>query len=381
VLFVSFFPEDALSKSKKNIQKEKVKLQDVSKKIRKKKQELKEVKKKESNTISKLDRIEKQLLKENREHSKVINEIEEIQKEIRKSRIKVDEHKKQTKLKEKYLRKRLSAIYKYYRRSGLRILLSSSSYNEFLKNDKFLAEIIAQDNRLFRECLAALDKSNKIQNELNIKKDKLLKAKNNLQKKRIGIKKSQQDKIALLKKIKREKSLQIKALKELEKYSKELQEFVDRLPDKKKRFTSRRNKFSKLKGKLLFPVKGSIISRFGRKEHSELHTFTFQKGIDIKASSGTDIKAVYDGRVVFSDWFKGYGNMIIIDHGENYYSLSAHASKLLKNVDDIVKEGETIAFVGDTNSIKGSCLYFEIRHHGKPQDPLKWLKKNGNRKK
>jgi len=88
---------------------------------------------------------------------------------------------------------------------------------------------------------------------------------------------------------------------------------------------------------------------------------------------------VHAGRVAFADWFKGYGLMIIVDHGEHYYSLSAHASRLLKEVDDIVYAGETIAQVGDTNSIKGAGLYFEIRQQGKPQDPLIWLKKGGNK--
>ncbi len=129
----------------------------------------------------------------------------------------------------------------------------------------------------------------------------------------------------------------------------------------------------------MFPVKGNIISWFGRREHPDLHTFTFQKGVEIEASEGTEIKAVYDGKVIFADWFKGFGYMIIIDHGENYYSLSAHASKLFKNVGEFVSEGETVALVGDTSSIKGSCLYFEIRYHGKPKNPLKWLKKGGNK--
>ena len=129
-----------------------------------------------------------------------------------------------------------------------------------------------------------------------------------------------------------------------------------------------------MKGKLLFPVRGSIISKFGRTEHPNLRTFTFQKGIEIKAQSGTEIKSVFKGKVIYADWFKGYGNIIIINHGEHYYSIYAHAEKLLKQVGDIVNNNETIALVGDTNALKGSCLYFEIRHNGIPQDPLLWLK-------
>ena len=124
------------------------------------------------------------------------------------------------------------------------------------------------------------------------------------------------------------------------------------------------------------PYKGRIISKFGRRVHPELQTSTFQKGIEISCPSGSDIVAVYDGRVVYAGWFKGYGNTMIIDHGENYFSLIAHASKLYKQVGDIITEKEVIALSGDTGSLKGALLYFEIRHHGKPQDPLLWFKRD-----
>ena len=73
---------------------------------------------------------------------------------------------------------------------------------------------------------------------------------------------------------------------------------------------------------------------------------------------------------------QGYGNIIIIDHGGSYYSLSAHVSKIFKRVGERVEGGEVIALAGDTGSLKGNCLYFELRHHGKPLNPLKWLRSN-----
>ena len=160
-----------------------------------------------------------------------------------------------------------------------------------------------------------------------------------------------QEKTAYLTRIKREKSLQLKALKELQSYADDLQKFVDELPKDRRVFTSHGKKFSTLKGLLDYPVNGTIISTYGRKEHPELHTFTFQKGIEIEAPHGTEIRAVHDGNVVFADWFKGFGYMIIIDHGEHYYTLSAHASELLKKVGDTVFAGESIARVGDSSSI------------------------------
>ena len=98
-----------------------------------------------------------------------------------------------------------------------------------------------------------------------------------------------------------------------------------------------------------------------------------RRGIVIEADQDSPIKAVYSGKVVYSGWFEGYGNIIIIDHGDKYYTVSAHASKLLKGINDRVTKGDIIALVGDTGSLRGPCLYFEIRYQGKLQDPLEWL--------
>jgi septal ring factor EnvC (AmiA/AmiB activator) len=96
--------------------------------------------------------------------------------------------------------------------------------------------------------------------------------------------------------------------------------------------------------------------------------------MSIAAGNGSEIKSIYEGNVIFADYFKGYGNMIIIDHGGGYFSLYAHASKILKRVGAEVSRHETVATVGDGDSVKGPMLYFEIRHQGKPVDPAGWVR-------
>ncbi|MFP4387749.1 MAG: murein hydrolase activator EnvC family protein, partial [Desulfococcaceae bacterium] len=81
-----------------------------------------------------------------------------------------------------------------------------------------------------------------------------------------------------------------------------------------------------------------------------------------------------DGEVIYAGWFKGYGNMIILDHGDHYYTLYAHAGELFKGEGDIVRSGEVIASAGHGGAMEGSGLHFEVRHHGKPLDPMEWLK-------
>ena len=125
--------------------------------------------------------------------------------------------------------------------------------------------------------------------------------------------------------------------------------------------------FDRQKGLLNMPVAGRIITRFNAENR--------KNGIDIKAERGEPIRAVDQGKVVFSEWFTGYGNMIIIDHGQGYYTIYAHAAERFKAKGDPVEKGEVIATVGDTHSVSGPRLHFEIRYHDKPIDPEKWVKK------
>ena len=368
-----------LAQKRHNDTTESASLKDVTDKIQQQKKKLKQVEKEEAEVISRLNAIEKRLQQESREYETIAQKIQRLQDDIRTTRTSMQAIQKETGKQEQRVQKRLSALYKYYRRSGLRILLSSHSYNDLLRTEKALSLIVERDHDLLSQSLARFEKQQRHESDLQSHREQLIAARDQVAEKRNQIKSSQQQRSSHLNKIQQEKSLQLKALRELEEYARQLQKVIDRLPAEKKEYRPSGVRFSNMRGKLSFPVKGTIISRFGKQLHPELKTYTYQKGITIKAPVNTPIRAIYGGRVVFADWFKGYGYMIVVDHGEHYYSLSAHASTLLKKVDDIVHDGETIAQVGDTNSIKGPGLYFEIRQRGKPQDPLKWLKKGSNK--
>lgn len=98
------------------------------------------------------------------------------------------------------------------------------------------------------------------------------------------------------------------------------------------------------------------------------------KGLFIQSPIGNDVKAISEGRVVFADWLRGFGNLIILDHGSGYMSLYGNNATLQKQVGSIVRGGDTIAIVGNSGGNADSGLYFELRHKGKPFDPLTWIK-------
>ncbi len=128
------------------------------------------------------------------------------------------------------------------------------------------------------------------------------------------------------------------------------------------------------RGKLLFPVDaGRIETRFGRAKDPRFGTITLQRGLDIRAPEGTEVHAIHGGTVVHAGWFSGYGNLVILDHGEGLFSLFAHLATLTHAVGDQVARGEPIGTVGDTGSLKGAYLYFELRDGQKPLDPERWL--------
>lgn len=121
----------------------------------------------------------------------------------------------------------------------------------------------------------------------------------------------------------------------------------------------------------MLPTPGELVGRFGA---PRAEGGTIWKGLFIRAQSGSPVRAIHAGQVVFSDWLRGYGNLMIVDHGGETLSIYAGNEALLKRVGDEVKAGETIAAVGRSGGMEESGLYFEIRHRGIPQDPLRWFK-------
>lgn len=133
-------------------------------------------------------------------------------------------------------------------------------------------------------------------------------------------------------------------------------------------------RFSSLSGKLQWPLTGKILASYGSQRNLDKLNW---KGILIASEKGTAVKASADGRIVFADWMKGFGLLIIIDHGEQFMTLYGNNDSLLKTTGDTVKAGEAIAQSGDQGVRQTAGLYFEVRHKGSPTNPMQWLRKQG----
>ncbi len=351
----------------------------LKKKIQEEKQRVKAIHKKESSVISQLNEMDRNLSKKEKELKVLNRKLEGVVQKVRKTNEELQLVTRSVKTQEAFLEKRLVALYKFGETGMPQIFFSSNSYGEFLNSQRYLASILGQDRELVEDFRKRQTVLGSYREQLKEDERELQALKEKAEQKQAEIRKDRLQKGRLLDSVRGEKRIHLAAIKELEVASAQLQALLNRLEReirekaKAEVFIPAGKGFGTFRGKLAFPVEGRILSTFGKNENPKFNTFTVQKGIEIEAAIGAEIRAVYDGRVLYSDWFKGYGKILIIDHGEGYYTLSGHASALLKNVGEEIRGGEVVALVGDTGSLKGSCLYFEIRQRGKPLDPLEWL--------
>ena len=348
----------------KDITQKRSDLKDIKKEINLTKAKEKKVRGKESSILGNLHLLEVELYRKERELKQMETQLTKTREKLRQTSHQILMLSKGMEHSKEELFSRLIALYKMGRVPVEGLLLTSQSYPDLLRLDKYFRVIIDYDARLVETYRYQVVLKERYQEELIQDQFQWQLNISEIEKKKKEITKVSGEKRALLKSIQDQKVVYQKVLLELEERAKELQTLVGKLEREKSLLAYGKSKYGTLKGKLILPVRGEVLSLFKEKG---------QNGIEIKAPMRAQIRAVLSGKVLYADWFKGFGNIVIIDHGDHTFTVSGYCSELLKKPGDAVSEGEAIALVGSAGSLKGPCLYFEIRQHGKPQDPMEWL--------
>jgi septal ring factor EnvC (AmiA/AmiB activator) len=277
---------------------------------------------------------------------------------------------------------RLSARYRMGREGYLRFLLGSRSIAEVLRRRRIFNAILESDLDALAVLRFDADGAKAARDELAAARAEQEQSLQAVSDRRQSLEERVGQQRTLLASVQREKGLHEQAARELEEAERELQkrlaDIVQQPPQAPPAMVAPeiqlRASIRKARGKLGFPLEtGKIEVHFGRTTDKRFGTITLQRGIDIRAPLGTPVRAVWNGKVAHAGWFKGYGNLLIIDHGQNIFSLMAHLDQLEKAVGEIVHAGDEVGTVGDTGSLKGAYLYFELRDRQKPLDPERWL--------
>jgi septal ring factor EnvC (AmiA/AmiB activator) len=284
--------------------------------------------------------------------------------------------------------------YKYLHRDVLTAVLTSQSLVEMMRRQEFLKRIAEADRtnlmRLDRKNRELADIARRLAKRKSAKqtrleehrrttqyKDKLIREEASaadLLKKRRGERESLLDKIrkdqGLLHKQLAEKKL---AAQRVENLIKTLESRRESLPIRAEMAWAPETPFDQLKGKLNWPTLGRVVTWFGLQRHQTLATVTENPGIEIEAEEGTPVYSVSTGQVTRITWLRGYGNTVIVDHRDGYYTVYAHLGQILVREGQVVNSGETIGRVGQTGTLSGPRLHFEIWAQREKQDPLGWL--------
>jgi septal ring factor EnvC (AmiA/AmiB activator) len=270
------------------------------------------------------------------------------------------------------LRPRLAALQLMGRVGELRLLASASSLADLVKRRALLGRVLESDAAALREARDALAEQERLtaaRRDESARQDALA----SQARERRAEALVRRDRFrAVLAAVRGERQVHERAAAEADAQGRKLAEFIAALPPSRSGpvpYTG----FASLRGRLPRPAGSRIEVGFGRVVDPRFRTVTVQKGVDIEAERGEPVLAVAPGRVVHAGWFKGYGNLVIVDHGEGFHTLVAHLASMTAAAGEDVDAGSPLGTVGDTGSLKGAYLYFEVRENGKPLDPKSWL--------
>ncbi len=253
----------------------------------------------------------------------------------------------------------------------LAALLSAPSLAELVQRRWLLGRILARDAALVAGAKSARDEREEARRARAAEAARLAAAAEAARARRAEAQERQEERRSLLAALRGARALQERTAAEAAGQSRRLAAFVATLPPRAG--GPARTGFAARKGRLQPPADGPVAVAFGKVVNPKFNTVTVQNGLDIGAPAGAPVHAVAPGRVVHAGWFKGYGNLVIVDHGEGYHSLVAHLGAMRTAMGEEVEAGAVLGTVGDSGSLKGPYLYFELREKGRPIDPRPWL--------
>ena len=377
LLAAAFAPPSSLAG---RLEDKKEELQRIKREMAEKKRKLRRAGKREQSVLGEIERIDKAIQSKDAD-------LSAEQKRLREAEVVLSDTERDAAVTETELRQlrttygvRLRALYKMGR-SGYAVgLFTTDSMSDAVKRVKYLELIARQDRAVIAEYRTALSELTERQTEIRSRKEEISRRRVAIASRQEDLEQQRRKKEKLLSSVRREKDLYEQVLDELEESSKDLWTMIKREEEESRRAAARTTRgavkptvSSAGRGRLPWPVDGRVVTPYGRQRHPEFGTVVFRRGIEIEVREGEPIRAVSSGKAVYAGWYKGYGKLLILEHGGGIYSLYGYLLRLDVQKGDAIAGRQVIGLAGDTGSLKGSKLYFEIRRGSDAEDPLAWL--------
>lgn len=302
------------------------------------------------------------------------NTREATELEQRLSRLRVEQRELQGQLDQQagYLRQQIRSAYSMGRQEYLKVLLNQQEPDRVARLLRYYDYINRERTQQIEKYLGLARQLDTVQNEIITRSQTLEQVRQSLNQRRNELLAEQRQRQQLVQQLTREIAGRDDELQKLQADQKRLEQLLEAVTEAIVRLPPPRDArpFQQMRGSLPWPVQGRVLSAYGSSQYNNRLT---SRGMLIQAAEGADVHAIHGGRVVFADWLRGFGFMIIIDHGDGFMSLYGHNQTLRKQTGDWVNGREVIATAGATGGQQSNGLYFEIRRQGQPIDPIGWI--------
>ncbi|MBF0118114.1 MAG: peptidoglycan DD-metalloendopeptidase family protein [Desulfobacterales bacterium] len=376
IIFLIFQISTAIASDLEDVKK---KAEEILGSIEIQKNQFEKLKKNEILIINRLDDIDRNINKTSKKIATLKKKASDLDEKIKETAKAVSVVTERIKERENYAKNRLSALYKIYSIGKLNIIASADSVYNFFQWKTAMERICSYDDKNISGLISDRESLKNLYVQIDNEKKELVKSTEDYNKQIEALSNEKNKRSSMLSDIRDEKSYKIAVIASLEEAQKSLEQTIDSLNGNIETNLQKplpKISFKKQSSKFIMPVKGKIISFFGTFTNSKLNVQTYNNGINIKAVQGEPVRAARSGKILYADWLKGYGNVVIVEHTDGFYTVYGHAEDIVKTKGDNVESGDIIATVGETGSLIGPSLYFEVRHRGKPVDPLKWMNIN-----
>ncbi len=345
----------------------------VKEKIRAQREEIAAYSRQEKKMVDALDAIDRKMAAARQKLREIEESMAAVNRELAGIREQVEALESSLADEREYASSRLVALHKMNSLGEMNLLASAASMHEFLNRRAALEKILEYDQRVVAGMLEKQAKLKTLLASLDARKSRKKTLENQYGRTIAALEKQKAERKQVLAEIRSKTSNRQTNLKYLRDAADRLEQTLSELkaPDPEPKASA--PCFAAYQGLLNMPVDGKIISDYGKYTDPRSGVACFRNGIEIQAARGAPVQAVFSGETIYADWLKGYGNVIILAHGNDYHTVYAHAEELFLKKGDHVEAGDVIATVGDSASLSGAALYFEVRHGGDPVNPLKWI--------
>ncbi len=327
----------------------------------------------ETATLSHIHLANRKLQKVRRNINRYRSLMEEALLEIEKAKLEIADLEDGIRKKRNWLRRKLKAMQRFGRHGDLILAVGAArDVTGAMRRWKYLQALSANEHESLERFKADLAVFQRKKEKLIAMLDKYKKQEKKVQKAELSLEREMKRKELLLASVRKEKHTYQRLLRELRKASARMQKII-RQSEQRRASQYAGSDFRRFKGKLPWPVQGTVAIPYGSHKDPRFNTPVFRNGIYVTTGEEALATTVHGGKVVFADWFEGYGQLVIVNHGKGYHSLYGNLDEIFLRTGDIISNEEAVGKVGSSGVTEEPSLYFEIRYKGKPLNPSQWL--------